>query len=276
MFRENIRKHYDHLSKSYRRVADFILSDYRTAAFMTAAGLADAVSVDTTTVVRFAQRLGYPGFPELIDDVQEQVKIELNQSYTTLSDEDSVPAKVQRYIVQNHTNLERALAHNTLETLEQVLDMLRAAGRGSSWRANPMRLPSLPLSLPCCAMPVAPRSMLVVMSPTGRVQVVRLARKEVVVGVTPVEGPSGIASLLRYAREEGAISLACTPSLSSQAARSAEYLLYAPGETDRSLPSLTSLYAILTSMAQALAFEVAEATAKRTLDINHALKALTK
>jgi len=60
MFRENIRKHYDHLSRSYRRVADFILSDYRTAAFMTAAELASAVDVDTTTVVRFAQRLGYP------------------------------------------------------------------------------------------------------------------------------------------------------------------------------------------------------------------------
>src|SRR5690242_1719672 len=69
MFREQIRKHYDHLSRSYRRVADFILSDYRTAAFMTAAALADAVDVDTTTVVRFAQRLGYPGYPELIEDI---------------------------------------------------------------------------------------------------------------------------------------------------------------------------------------------------------------
>ena len=80
MFREQIREHYDHLSRSYRRVADFILSDYRTAAFMTAAALADAVDVDTTTVVRFAQRLGYPGYPELIEDIQEQVKLELNQN----------------------------------------------------------------------------------------------------------------------------------------------------------------------------------------------------
>ena len=80
MFRENIRKHYDHLSRSYRRVADFILSDYRTAAFMTAAELASAVDVDTTTVVRFAQRLGYPGYPELITDIQEQVKLELSQN----------------------------------------------------------------------------------------------------------------------------------------------------------------------------------------------------
>ena len=129
MFREQIRKHYDHLSRSYRRVADFILSDYRTAAFMTAAALADAVDVDTTTVVRFAQRLGYPGFPELIEDIQEQVKLELSQTYATPSEEEGVHSKVQMLVAKDRTNLEKALAHNTLETIENILDMLRAAPR---------------------------------------------------------------------------------------------------------------------------------------------------
>src|SRR5512143_4269025 len=129
MFREQIRKHYDHLSRSYRRVADFILSDYRAAAFMTAAALADAVDVDTTTVVRFAQRLGYPGFPELIEDIQQQVKAELDQNYLAPPGEDTLQADVQRLIVRERNNLDRALAHNTLETLETVLDLLRAAPR---------------------------------------------------------------------------------------------------------------------------------------------------
>jgi DNA-binding MurR/RpiR family transcriptional regulator len=274
MFRENIRKHYDHLSKSYRKVADFILSDYRTAAFMTAAALADAVAVDTTTVVRFAQRLGYPGFPELIDDIQDQVKIELSQSYAAPADEDTVQAEVQRFMVQNHVNLERALAHNTLESLEQVIDMLRAAPRiivaGESF-AGPIAS-SFAEMLRDSGRPAIYSAGDVY---TRARDVAHLLRKEVVIGVTPVEGPSGIARLLRYAREEGAISVACTPSLSSHAARSAEYLIYAPGETDRSLPSLLSLYAILTSIAQALAAEVADATAKRTLEIDQALKALT-
>ena len=129
MFREQIRKHYDHLSRSYRRVADFILSDYRTAAFMTAAALADAVDVDTTTVVRFAQRLGYPGYPELIEDIQDQVKLELSQTYATPSEEEGVHSKVQMLVAKDRTNLEKALAHNTLETIENTLDMLRAAPR---------------------------------------------------------------------------------------------------------------------------------------------------
>ena len=132
MFREQIRKHYDHLSRSYRRVADFILSDYRTAAFMTAAALADAVDVDTTTVVRFAQRLGYPGFPELIEDIQTQVKLELSQTYATPVDEGGVYGKIQSFVAKDRANLEKALAHNTPDALENIVDMLprRTAHRG--------------------------------------------------------------------------------------------------------------------------------------------------
>src|SRR5512139_4065685 len=114
MFREQIRKHYDHLSRSYRRVADFILSDYRTAVFMTAAGLAQAVDVDTTTVVRFAQRLGYPGFPELIEDIQDQVKSELDQTYIAPVEDATLQAQVQHHVAEDRSNLEKALAHNSL------------------------------------------------------------------------------------------------------------------------------------------------------------------
>ena len=48
----------------------------------------------------------------------------------------------------------------------------------------------------------------------------------------PCRRTFGVAKVLRYARQQGALTLACTPSLSSQAARAAEHLLYAPGETE--------------------------------------------
>ena len=74
MYREKIREYYDHLSRSYRKVADYIMSNYYEVSFMNAAQLAYAVGVDTTTVVRFSQRLGYNGYPELLNDIREQVK----------------------------------------------------------------------------------------------------------------------------------------------------------------------------------------------------------
>jgi len=62
-----------------------------------------------------------------------------------------------------------------------------------------------------------------------------------------------VASTLRFARNEGAVTLACSPSLSSQAARVADHLLYAPGETEGAMPSLTGLYALCTGIALILA-----------------------
>ncbi len=202
MFREQIRKHYDHLSRSYRRVADFILSDYRTAAFMTAAALADAVDVDTTTVVRFAQRLGYPGFPELIEDIQEQVKLELSQTYATPSDEGGLYGKVQSLVAKDRANLEKALAHNTPDSLENIIDMLRAAPRivvtGESFAAPLAE--SFAGMLREAGLPVVYTSGDVYERATA---LSRVVRKEVVIGMTPVEGPSGVARLLKYARGEG-------------------------------------------------------------------------
>ena len=273
MFRENIRKHYDHLSRSYRRVADFILNEYRTAAFMTAASLADAVDVDTTTVVRFAQRLGYPGYPELIEDIQEQVKIELTQGYNVPTDETTPQALVQRMMAQDRTNMEKALAHNSLDALETILDLLRAAPHvivtGESY-ATPIA-ESFASMLREAGLPAV--------YATGDVYdraraVARLVRKDMVVGFTPVEGVGGVARLLQFARSEGAITLACTPSLSSAAARSSEYLLYAPGEVEGNIPSLTALYAVCNGLGLALARQQAEANTKRIDATNRALEKL--
>ena len=274
MFREQIRKHYDHLSRSYRRVADFILNDYRTAAFMTAAALADAVDVDTTTVVRFAQRLGYPGFPELIEDIQSQVKLELNQAYATPSEEDGISGKIHAYVAKDRANLEKALAHNTPDALESIIDMLRAAPRivvsGEAFAAPLAE--SFAGALREAGLPVVYASGDVYERATALSHVVR---KEVVIGITPVEGPSGVSRMLRYARSGGAVTLACTPSLSSQAARSAEHLLYAPGESEEGLPSLTSLYALCNAIAQTLVELQPEAVAKRSTEIAHALSELS-
>ncbi len=46
------------------------MRNYITAAMSTANQIADTVNVDTTTVVRCAQSLGYTGWPELQDQLK--------------------------------------------------------------------------------------------------------------------------------------------------------------------------------------------------------------
>lgn len=63
-----------HLSKSHRRIAEYISQYYNKAVFMTAAKLGEMVNVSESTVVRFAMALGYDGYPQLQQALQELVR----------------------------------------------------------------------------------------------------------------------------------------------------------------------------------------------------------
>ena len=65
------------LSKGQKIIAQFILSDYDKVAFMTAAKLGESVGVSESTVVRFANALGFDGYPELQKSLQELIKTKL-------------------------------------------------------------------------------------------------------------------------------------------------------------------------------------------------------
>jgi len=68
---------YPSLSKSHKKIADFILGDYAMAAFMTAAKLGENVGISESTVVRFATGLGFDGYPELQKELQELIRNKL-------------------------------------------------------------------------------------------------------------------------------------------------------------------------------------------------------
>lgn len=77
-YAERIREARPRLSKSFQRLADYILDSYVQAALLTASELAHEVDVDAATVVRFAQTLDYSGFPQLQDEIRGRVLQELH------------------------------------------------------------------------------------------------------------------------------------------------------------------------------------------------------
>jgi len=64
-------------SKGQKRIADFILSNYEKAAFMTAVKLAQKAGVSESTVVRFAAELGYDGYPDMRRALNEIIRSRL-------------------------------------------------------------------------------------------------------------------------------------------------------------------------------------------------------
>ncbi len=65
-------------SKGQKRLANYIMTSYDKAVFLTAARLGKAVAVSESTVVRFAMQLGYEGYPQFQEALEELVRTKLN------------------------------------------------------------------------------------------------------------------------------------------------------------------------------------------------------
>lgn len=88
-YQDRIRGVESGLSPSYTRLAGFLLDSYVRAAFLTATELAHQLDIDPATVVRFAQKLGYPGYPELQREIRQRVMNE----WLVLAPDEAVQAK---------------------------------------------------------------------------------------------------------------------------------------------------------------------------------------
>ena len=93
------------LSKSHRRIAEYIAHHYDKAVYMTASKLGDMVGVSESTVVRFAVAMGYEGYPQLQRSLQELVRHRLTATQrfemTSEISEGSVLSTVLRADMQN-------------------------------------------------------------------------------------------------------------------------------------------------------------------------------
>src|ERR687883_685416 len=69
-----IRARFDEFSRSQKDVAQYIVDHLDEVAFQTAEELARRANTSSSTVVRFAQTLGFEGFPELQASAREEFR----------------------------------------------------------------------------------------------------------------------------------------------------------------------------------------------------------
>ncbi|MGN0375716.1 MAG: MurR/RpiR family transcriptional regulator [Butyrivibrio sp.] len=74
---EQIKESIPNLSKSRKKIAHYIIENLDEAAFLTAAGIGNAIDVSESTVVRFASAMGYEGFPEFQQALAKSVRTRL-------------------------------------------------------------------------------------------------------------------------------------------------------------------------------------------------------
>ncbi len=268
MFRERIKKAYDSLTPSFKRLGEYILSHELDVAFMTATELAQTLGVDAATVVRFSQALGYQGYRELSKEVQRVVKADLTAAYARFDEAESDADRIRALLENERHNLEVAVAQVTDQAAEIVGTILEA---GRVWVVGEA-------SARCLAEIFADYLRMAGISasaadadPAEATRVLwDVGEKDLVIGIGVPGTGIDTAAVLRFAKDQGAHTAAISTSAVSPPAQVADHVLVCPANTPVGMPSTAGLMTMLMVLWQALLARVGEGMEERVTTLQEA------
>ena len=109
----------------------YILKNYDKVAFMTACKLGEAVGVSESTVVRFANALGYSGYPKLQDALQEVIKNKLTtvQRVDMVKEFNDDSAILKKIVKSDMDNIKDTLEEIDEKAFEEAANRILKAKR---------------------------------------------------------------------------------------------------------------------------------------------------
>lgn len=128
-YEDRIRQERSNMSKSFAKLADFLLDSYVEAAFMTASELAHELNLDAATVVRFSQHLGYEGFPRLQREIRQRVKDDLLIHPEEAAEPESIPGIASNALQDVSLAMERTRISLDTDAMEKLVEQLGVARR---------------------------------------------------------------------------------------------------------------------------------------------------
>jgi len=130
---DELRRQYDRLTQSQKRIAEYIVDHPDRVAFSTVDQMAGQLGVNPSTIVRFTYRLGLKGFPDLQERTRQLVRGQLSAA-SEIVNENSVLVHLEgtafgTSLGQDLQNLRRTIAALKVEDLQRASDMIAAARR---------------------------------------------------------------------------------------------------------------------------------------------------
>ncbi len=117
-------------SKGQKLIANYILQHYDKAAYMTALKLGVTVNVSESTVVRFANRLGFEGYPQLQRSLQSHIKNRLTSIQridVTRSRIGALQNPVEGVLNQDIDKIRRTMDNLSSEQFAKAVDTICSA-----------------------------------------------------------------------------------------------------------------------------------------------------
>jgi DNA-binding MurR/RpiR family transcriptional regulator len=129
---EELRLHFDGLTDSQKRIAEYVVEHVETVAFSTLDQMAAHLDVNPSTIVRFTYRLGLAGFPDLQERMRELVREQLSRNGDPIHEGHIAHLEGTRLgasFSNDWQNLHRTISGIDAAAFDRAADMIVHAGR---------------------------------------------------------------------------------------------------------------------------------------------------
>jgi DNA-binding MurR/RpiR family transcriptional regulator len=252
-------------SKGKRRIADAILHSYDRAAYMTASRLGEMVGVSESTVVRFANELGFDGYPEFQRAVQELVKTKLtpNQRIDITDQRIGEGNLIEKVMHSDMEKIRYTLESIDRDTFSAAVDAIVSARNiyifGVRSSASLAGFLNFNLNM------IFDNVRLVQPTSSSDVfeQILGISEQDVLIGISFPRYSTKVVNAVKYARDRNASVIALTDSTISPIAEHASYLLTAQSDMASFVDSLVAPLSIINSILVAITQKKRDAVKER-------------
>jgi DNA-binding MurR/RpiR family transcriptional regulator len=251
---EEIRQRFDEFSRSQKDVGQYIVDHLDEAAFQTAEELARRASTSSSTVVRFAQALGFVGFPELQAAARDEYRRARESSNGSAPELNTPPlfpidqTDFEASLAADHTNLEDTARKVDRDEVAASIELISRAERivlcgtdQMAFFASYLRHLLMLLDLRCE----------VVASPSqeGLARLGRIDENTLVIGFSAGRPHPLVVRAMKLARHRKADTIAIADATLSEVAKLADQRLYYSSNGPAYVRSHTALLSLIQSLA---------------------------
>ncbi len=248
-----IQMKFPRMSKGQKLIAEYILKHYDKAAFMTASKLGITVGVSESTVVRFANELGFSGYPKLQKALQDLIKSKLTsvQRIEISSDYISEENVLKSVLKADMENIRATLEKINSSTFDDVVEAVYKAKRIYivGFRSSQALANFLAFYLNLILDNVR-----LVSTEVSDIfeQLLRVGEGDVVIGIGFPRYSARTVEALSFAKSKGAEVVAVTDSLLSPLASNADYTLITQSNMASFVDSLVAPLSVINALVIAV------------------------
>lgn len=251
---EKMKEMYPTFSKGQKLIASYIIDHYDKATFMTAAKLGEEVGVSESTVVRFANEMGYDGYPRLQKALREVVKSKLTStqrlevSSVHIDSQSVLRSVLQSDLNKIRTTLEEADPVNFDAIVEAILKARKIYILGVRSSAALASFMGFYFNL------IFENVRLVHTTSVSEMfeQIINAEEGDVVIGISFPRYSRRTYKAMEFARNQGATVIAITDNENSPLAKYSDYCLYARSDMASFVDSLVAPLSMINALIVAI------------------------